>query len=146
MILALPIGTAVTAVTAVLFGAPTRYQSWSGTLQWAFLFSALTVAPSFWVLGTNKENWRRLFFFGKPIKNSEILVYFSVHGGVVGAWVGAMPMPLDWNQPWQEWPICCTIGTLLGYFCGVFIALIYILIQNKSSQNPIFSPRKRTTR
>jgi hypothetical protein len=35
------------------------------------------------------------------------------HGAVVGAWLGAWPMPLDWERPWQVKisfetdPVCC---------------------------------------
>ncbi|GJP44495.1 hypothetical protein CLOM_g3892 [Closterium sp. NIES-68] len=51
-------------------------------------------------------------------------VVTSAHGAVVGAWMGAWPMPLDWEQPWQAWPICSTYGMLLGYLIGLFLPLI----------------------
>ena len=40
---------------------------------------------------------------------------------VVGAWSGAIPTVLDWNRPWQKWPITCTYGALLGYIAGVVV-------------------------
>lgn len=40
---------------------------------------------------------------------------------IVGAWAGAIPTVLDWNRPWQKWPIPCTYGALLGYFVGVVV-------------------------
>nr|XP_042906899.1 glycosylphosphatidylinositol anchor biosynthesis protein 11 isoform X1 [Parasteatoda tepidariorum] len=33
---------------------------------------------------------------------------------IMGAWVGAFPIPLDWDRPWQKWPITCCIGACLG--------------------------------
>ena len=35
-------------------------------------------------------------------------------GAVVGAWFGAFPIPLDWDRPWQAWPITCVIGAVIG--------------------------------
>ncbi|CAI7909401.1 unnamed protein product, partial [Closterium sp. NIES-53] len=36
-----------------------------------------------------------------PASLSEACVVTSAHGAVVGAWIGAWPMPLDWEKPWQ---------------------------------------------
>ncbi|XP_037803347.1 phosphatidylinositol-glycan biosynthesis class F protein-like [Penaeus monodon] len=33
---------------------------------------------------------------------------------VVGAWFGALPIPLDWDTPWQVWPLTCCIGAVIG--------------------------------
>lgn len=46
---------------------------------------------------------------------------------LLGAWLGAVTIPLDWDRPWQAWPIPCVIGALLGYIIGHFITLIKIL-------------------
>ena len=35
-------------------------------------------------------------------------------GTVVGAWFGAFPIPLDWDRPWQAWPITCVVGAVAG--------------------------------
>ncbi|XP_066940828.1 uncharacterized protein PIG-F [Macrobrachium rosenbergii] len=32
----------------------------------------------------------------------------------LGAWLGALPIPLDWDTPWQVWPLTCCIGAILG--------------------------------
>ena len=31
-----------------------------------------------------------------------------------GTWFGAFPIPLDWDRPWQAWPITCVIGAVIG--------------------------------
>jgi len=33
---------------------------------------------------------------------------------LLGAWIGALPIPLDWDRPWQTWPLTCVVGSLLG--------------------------------
>ena len=50
---------------------------------------------------------------------------------VVGAWVGAFPIPLDWDRPWQRWPISCIFGLIagnvLGSFAGTLMVAYYII-------------------
>lgn len=41
-------------------------------------------------------------------------------------WLSAFVLPLDWNRPWQAWPIPCVIGALIGYFVAHFITFIQI--------------------
>ncbi|CAN0484843.1 unnamed protein product, partial [Scytosiphon promiscuus] len=36
----------------------------------------------------------------------------------LGAWLGAIPLCLDWEQPWQEWPLPMCAGGLLGFSAG----------------------------
>lgn len=43
---------------------------------------------------------------------------------VLGAWIGAIPIPLDWDRPWQVWPISCTYGAIGGYLIGLFFAFM----------------------
>lgn len=31
----------------------------------------------------------------------ERAICIPAHGAVIGAWIGAFPMPLDWERPWQ---------------------------------------------
>ncbi|XP_063858306.1 phosphatidylinositol-glycan biosynthesis class F protein-like [Scylla paramamosain] len=33
---------------------------------------------------------------------------------LVATWAGAFPIPLDWDRPWQVWPLTCSIGAILG--------------------------------
>ncbi|XP_068236270.1 phosphatidylinositol-glycan biosynthesis class F protein [Palaemon carinicauda] len=41
----------------------------------------------------------------------------------LGAWLGALPIPLDWDTPWQVWPLTCCIGAILGEL----ITSVYLL-------------------
>ncbi len=37
---------------------------------------------------------------------SEIGVYFGCLAALLGAWVGAFPILLDWRRPWQVRTMC----------------------------------------
>lgn len=34
----------------------------------------------------------------------EFKVFGSILGCIAGLWLGALPIPLDWDAPWQVWP------------------------------------------
>lgn len=37
---------------------------------------------------------------------------------LMGCWLGAIPIPLDWDEPWQKWPLTCVISTVGGAVAG----------------------------
>ncbi|PKA52101.1 phosphatidylinositol glycan, class F [Apostasia shenzhenica] len=37
----------------------------------------------------------------RPEGRLDSLVSLPAYGSIIGAWVGAWPMPLDWERPWQ---------------------------------------------
>lgn len=40
-------------------------------------------------------------FYCSPELGAESIVYFSTICSIIGAWLGAFPIPLDWDRPWQ---------------------------------------------
>ncbi|KAM0872136.1 hypothetical protein ACQ4PT_038947 [Festuca glaucescens] len=61
----------------------------------------------------------------------EYMISVPSHGAVIGAWLGAWPMPLDWERPWQEWPICVSYGAIAGHLIGMVLSLILIVAQKR---------------
>ncbi|CAG8506653.1 35474_t:CDS:2 [Gigaspora margarita] len=65
--------------------------------------------------------------FGAPAIDPESipekLIYYTTVATVVGAWLGAIVIPLDWDRPWQVWPIPCVIGGFVGHIVGSIISL-----------------------
>ncbi|CAH6723793.1 glycosylphosphatidylinositol anchor biosynthesis protein 11 [[Candida] jaroonii] len=57
----------------------------------------------------------------KSIWNNSILL--SILASIIATWCGVIPIPLDWDRPWQNWPITLLVGSYLGYFLGSFIKL-----------------------
>jgi len=43
---------------------------------------------------------------------------------IIGAWMGAFVIPLDWDRDWQVWPVPCLGSTWIGFSIGVFIELL----------------------
>ncbi|KAL2650945.1 hypothetical protein R1flu_019073 [Riccia fluitans] len=121
--LSLPIGMIVASFIATIFGAPVSYESAVRTLHWGALVSTLTVVPVAAVAGGSWPMWHQLFAATKPNGPLELALCLPAHGAAIGSWVGAWPMPLDWERPWQEWPVCCTYGAVGGYLLTVFVSL-----------------------
>lgn len=42
---------------------------------------------------------------------------------LLGSWMGALVIPLDWDQPWQPWPISSTYGCLAGGLAGSIVVM-----------------------
>jgi GPI ethanolamine phosphate transferase 2/3 subunit F len=52
-------------------------------------------------------------------------VWGTTIGTVLGAWIGAVPIPLDWDREWQKWPVTIVagiyVGALVGKFAGEYL-------------------------
>lgn len=55
------------------------------------------------------------------------------YGSTIGAWFGALVIPLDWDRWWQKWPISCIIGAILGIFFALVTDLS--ILKNKAKQD-----------
>jgi hypothetical protein len=105
----------------VLFGAP-LWQMSDRTLLLSSVFSAFTALPFALVCGQDVLALRSLFIEDRPRSEAERRVYFPAMGLCVGAWLGSLPMLLDWDRPWQQWPIPVFWGGIAGWALG-FLAL-----------------------
>ena len=47
-------------------------------------------------------------------------VWGTTVGSVLGAWLGAVPIPLDWDREWQKWPVTIVVGIYAGALVGNF--------------------------
>jgi len=110
---------------AVCFGAPLLSKT-SETFHFGCLLTGLVVLPSFLVIGANVDSLTRVFFENNPDLGLECVVTFTSVCSLLGAWLGAVPIPLDWDRPWQEWPVSCSLGGLGGYTVGLMLAALYL--------------------
>ncbi|CAG8471423.1 7503_t:CDS:2 [Ambispora leptoticha] len=108
---------------AVLFGAP-LFSQIENTWLFAIYVSLLAIFPSACALRENGPAWARIFSDNNPETIPEKSIYYPTVATVVGAWLGAVVIPLDWDRPWQVWPIPCVIGAFLGHVIGSLIAFI----------------------
>jgi len=119
-------------IISILYGAPITI-SFSETFHFAWLLSTMTALPALTVVGANAEEWIRVLFLNKAENNSETSLQWSCYGALVGAWLGALPIPLDWDRPWQEWPTSSLIGCLLGYMMGLIIGISRVYLNSQKS-------------
>ncbi|KAK7291978.1 hypothetical protein RIF29_07568 [Crotalaria pallida] len=131
-LLGLPLGALLNSLGAIALGAPVTFQYLQKTVQWSLMMSLFTIVPASSVLGFSWTDWRRIFAQTKPNGSVEYLICLPAHGAVIGGWFGAWPMPLDWEKPWQEWPISVSYGAIAGYLVGVVASCGFVLAHGRS--------------
>ncbi|KAK9678557.1 hypothetical protein RND81_11G219200 [Saponaria officinalis] len=119
-------GALLVATVAVSLGAPVGTKYLWRTTYWSLLMSLLTFAPAAAIFGSSWVDWQRVFANTRPAGPVDYMVCLPAHGAVLGAWFGAWPMPLDWERPWQEWPVCVTYGAIIGYTLGMISSIILV--------------------
>ncbi|KAJ7584997.1 GPI biosynthesis protein family Pig-F-domain-containing protein [Mycena floridula] len=122
-----------------LFGAP----FWSHpleTISLAILLSLLTVFPPAYTIGTpsmssetdsliTRLTWVRIFVELRARSSIERALLWPAIGAIVGCWLGVIPTALDWDRPWQAWPLTPAFGSIFGFVLGSLSALVASAIQ-----------------
>ncbi|OLN85611.1 Glycosylphosphatidylinositol anchor biosynthesis protein 11 [Colletotrichum chlorophyti] len=100
-------------IVFVLFGAPFLTH-----VPHALLCSAhvaiLSLFPLFYVHGVEASTWVAIASAAAPLDEA----YGGLVGGLLGSWLGAVPIPLDWDREWQKWPVTIVCGLYAGYILG----------------------------
>jgi phosphatidylinositol glycan class F len=100
----------------VLFGAPITTHLPETLLSSAHV-AFLAVFPLFYVHGADSAKWREVVSLYSPIDE----VFGGSLGCLLGAWLGAVPIPLDWDREWQRWPVTVVTGAYAGYVLGKIV-------------------------
>ena len=115
-------------LVAVAMGAPLLSRC-GHTLAWAILMASCTAVPACCRWGypnpsySDGAGWSRCFVYIRPLTCLEDLaVAIPSYGALLGAWVGGCAGPLDWEVPWQVWPIASGYGTCGGAAAGSLVA------------------------
>ncbi|KFP23905.1 Phosphatidylinositol-glycan biosynthesis class F protein [Colius striatus] len=109
----------------VLYGAP-LIESVAETFLLAVLLSTFTTLQCLCLLGPNIQAWIRVFTKNGATSIWESSLQITTICSILGTWFGAFPIPLDWDRPWQVWPITCSLGATFGYVAGLIIAPLWI--------------------
>lgn len=128
-------GALANAFGAIVLGAPVGIKYLRQTIYWSLLMSLFTAVPATCVFGSSRIDWQKYLAFSKPMEIDEYMVYLPAYGSLIGAWVGAWPMPLDWDMPWQEWPICVTYGAIAGYLVGLLASSVCIFFVGRRNMH-----------
>lgn len=120
IILALPV-----YIMIVLFGAPfLSYNVETGLL--CLHLSMLTFNPLLILFKFDYDQFMDIFkvdkiyksIFMNPVLSASLMT-------LIGTWFGVLPIPLDWDRPWQQWPITLVIGAYLGSIAGSLVSLLF---------------------
>ncbi|KAJ4784713.1 Glycosylphosphatidylinositol anchor biosynthesis protein 11 [Rhynchospora pubera] len=130
-LIGLPIGALINAFGAIVLGAPVGLKFWPATIYWSMLLSLFTFVPAACVFGASKLDWQQILSYSKPSNIVDYMLSVPAHGAIIGAWLGAWPMPLDWERPWQEWPICVTYGAIAGHLIGMLFSPVLIFLHRR---------------
>lgn len=118
--------TSITAVylTAFIFGAYFIDQ-FVENLLFSVLVASIGFMPTF-ILVEHTNPWQLVLrvFVDRDFETSTEKACMRIgYGCAVGAWAGCFVLPLDWDRWWQQWPLPCCFGAILG----AFIACIQLL-------------------
>ncbi|KAG6041756.1 hypothetical protein E4U41_002184 [Claviceps citrina] len=109
--------TPIVHIFFILFGAPFLTHL-SHTLLCAAHFALLAVFPIFYTRGTDGQAWLAVVGASAPLDET----FGALAGAVLGAWLGAVPIPLDWDRDWQKWPVTIVVGLYAGSLLGGSLA------------------------
>ncbi|KAL2004542.1 hypothetical protein VTN00DRAFT_3427 [Thermoascus crustaceus] len=125
------LATPVLFILLVLFGAPLTTHN-AHTLLCAGHMALLSAAPLIYVHGVDGPVWREIWAVNRPADP----VWGGALGAGVGAWLGAVPIPLDWDRPWQAFPITILTGAYIGYAVGSLICRTPLLYGKRIQFTP----------
>lgn len=87
------------------------------TFLCALYLSLLALFPLFYARGLDGAAWLEVLGARAPLDEA----FGGLVGACVGAWLGAVPIPLDWDREWQKWPVTILCGVFGGYALGKLI-------------------------
>lgn len=61
-------------------------------------------------------------------------------GTALGAWLGAIPIPLDWDREWQKWPVTIVAGMYAGAVMGGVLGGSWVLKGRRMEFKPDKDP------
>lgn len=112
---------AILLYITVCFGAPVT-SHWSETGTFCCLLVLLTVYPALLIRGTSWTALNQIYLPADEELASrgrlDTALYLNSLLSLVGAWAGAVPIPLDWDTPWQVWPVPCCLAAVAGHLAA----------------------------
>ena len=132
----------ITHVITVLMGAPV-FTDIFRTLFFSIYLVSIGFTPIIFSLQGNLTQIYQFVFhddsygfrnFSK-IAYRRFLMKNLIVGTIFGAWLGAIPIPLDWDRWWQRWPITCLVSSTLGALLSLPISYLYSFFQQSNKIN-----------
>ena len=105
---------------AIALGAP-LFTKFYETMVFSLMMATFVVLPFFLVFGLDFNVLWKIYITGETPSNIGHFIRYTGLGSFAGAWIGAAAIPLDWNRPWQKWPISVFAGGWVGYLVGFIL-------------------------
>ncbi|KAJ2769777.1 Glycosylphosphatidylinositol (GPI) anchor assembly protein [Coemansia nantahalensis] len=121
--IATALAAAAIAAVFVLFGAPAASKL-GETAMAAVNVALLAVTPVVLTLKADASAWRRALLSTEPKSLPEKWAAGIFWCTMLAAWSAALFIPMDWDRPWQRWPIPIVGGAYLGNLVGLVFVLI----------------------
>jgi phosphatidylinositol glycan class F len=106
---------------AILLGAPLTKKIHE-TLLWSSVQASVTILPVFLLHGINLEALWRIFVVGVTKSKTERNIRACGGWSVIGSIIGTAAFPLDWDEPWQEYPIPIVVMCVVGFLVGAVLS------------------------
>lgn len=122
-------------VGIILFGAPIL-ECHEETLMLSALMTLLTVFP---LIAHSGVEASMQLLFGVKTYGKDTIVQMLINNSLLavsGAWLGAVVIPLDWNTPWQQWPIPCYLGAIGGYLLSNVLTVLKVSLMTAAQKYP----------
>ncbi|KAF0684399.1 Aste57867_23634 [Aphanomyces stellatus] len=98
---------------------------WWKTLLLAALISIMTVAPLAMHIGVGPSTrWIDLLLNARYRRARDIQLAWTCIGTLLGTYLGTVFLPLDWDRPWQQWPLPCVYGAAYGHALGALVSTV----------------------
>jgi phosphatidylinositol glycan class F len=124
----------ITYGVSVLMGAPILTD-----IIRTFLFSIYIVLIGFTPIIINlKGNLREIYNFifdNDFYPREKFFMKNLIWGTIIGAWLGAIPIPLDWDRWWQRWPITCLVSSTIGAGISLIGSYLWLWIRKRQKYN-----------
>jgi len=125
----------------VCLGAPVTGW-WTETAGFCALLTLLTCYPVLLVLGPSTASISTVT--SSPVDTSLAATLFvNSVCAAGGSWFGAFPIPLDWDRPWQAWPITCCLGAVTGHVLGNLAGSVRLWPKMASMKDHYGHPKRK---
>ena len=118
----------------MLFGAPATTHH-AETLLAAAHLALLAAYPLCYAHGLERGYWAEVARALRPFDE----VWGGSVGTLLGAWLGAVPIPLDWDRAWQAWPVTIVTGAYIGCVAGKYVGE-YMLRGKRLANDALMEP------
>lgn len=117
---------AVCHFMCIIFGAP-FIESFFSTLAFSVLISLLALMPIFFLLPHDNafDLILRLLIEREYKNHLEYKLVCVSYFTIIGSWLGALVIPLDWDVWWQQWPLSCAFGAIISFLIGSLYSFTY---------------------